>query len=219
MGIAEIQQVVVSLFAEKGYAATGIRELGRAAGVNSATLYHYAGSKQEILTSIMRSCLEELLRSAIEAVGVSADPGVHLARLVRVHVGLCALNPLTAKVTDQEIRALRPDDHTALIGLRDDYEALFARVIEHGMSTGVFQLTDQRVARLALLEMCNGVANWYRPDGRLSVAEVQDQLVELACRLMGAPSRAGEESADLPAPIRLASEPVADHAYGAVVAG
>jgi AcrR family transcriptional regulator len=219
MGIAEIKQVAVGLFAQKGYAATGIRELGRAAGINSATLYHYAGSKQEILTGIMRSCLEELLRSAIEAVGVSADPGVQLARLVRVHVGLCALNPLTAKVTDQEIRALRSDDHTVLIGLRDDYEAIFAGVIEHGMSTGVFQLTDQRVARLALLEMCNGVANWYRPDGRLTVAEVQDQLVELACRLMGAPSGAREESGDLPAPIRLASEPVADHAYGAEVAG
>ena len=43
MGIAEIQQVAVSLFAEKGYAATGIRELGRAAGINSATLYHIGG--------------------------------------------------------------------------------------------------------------------------------------------------------------------------------
>ncbi|MEU4576283.1 TetR/AcrR family transcriptional regulator [Nonomuraea sp. ATR24] len=212
MGIAEIQQVAVSLFAQKGYAATGIRELGRAAGITSATLYHYAGSKEEILTGIMRACLEELLRSAREAVGGSADPAVRLARLVRVHVGLCALNPLTAKVTDQEIRALTADDHRLLVGLRDDYESIFAGVIEDGMSTGVFRLADQRVARLALLEMCNGVANWYRPDGRLGVAELQDQFVELACRLMGAPARRPGEQGELPAPVRLASEPVAERA-------
>ncbi|MEV4222067.1 TetR/AcrR family transcriptional regulator [Nonomuraea sp. NPDC049725] len=212
MGIAEIQQVAVSLFAQKGYAATGIRELGRAAGITSATLYHYAGSKEEILTGIMRACLEELLRSAREAVGGSADPAVRLARLVRVHVGLCALNPLTAKVTDQEIRALTADDHRLLVGLRDDYESIFAGVIEDGMSTGVFRLADQRVARLALLEMCNGVANWYRPDGRLGVAELQDQFVELACRLMGAPARRPGEPEELPAPARLASEPVAERA-------
>ncbi|WP_219509327.1 TetR/AcrR family transcriptional regulator [Nonomuraea ceibae] len=212
MGIAEIQQVAVSLFAQKGYAATGIRELGRAAGITSATLYHYAGSKEEILTGIMRACLEELLRSAREAVGGSADPAVRLARLVRVHVGLCALNPLTAKVTDQEIRALTADDHRLLVGLRDDYESIFAGVIEDGMSTGVFRLADQRVARLALLEMCNGVANWYRPDGRLGVAELQDQFVELACRLMGAPARRAEDPGELPAPVRLASEPVAERA-------
>ncbi|MGW0484189.1 TetR/AcrR family transcriptional regulator [Nonomuraea sp. NPDC003214] len=212
MGIAEIQQVAVSLFAQKGYAATGIRELGRAAGITSATLYHYAGSKEEILTGIMRACLEELLRSAREAVGGSADPAVRLARLVRVHVGLCALNPLTAKVTDQEIRALTADDHRLLVGLRDDYESIFAGVIEDGMSTGVFRLADQRVARLALLEMCNGVANWYRPDGRLGVAELQDQFVELACRLMGAPVRRPGDPGELPAPVRLASEPVAERA-------
>lgn len=41
------------------------------------------------------------------------------------------------------------------------------------------------MARYALLEMCNGVADWYRPDGRLSVAELQDRFSELACRMVG----------------------------------
>ncbi|WP_197048757.1 helix-turn-helix domain-containing protein [Streptosporangium roseum] len=58
MGLEEIQQAAVGLFAQTGYAATGIRELGRAAGINSATLYHYTGGKEEILSGIMRSCLE-----------------------------------------------------------------------------------------------------------------------------------------------------------------
>ncbi|MDP9842181.1 AcrR family transcriptional regulator [Streptosporangium lutulentum] len=214
MRLEEIQQAAVRLFAQKGYAATGIRELGRAVGINSATLYHYAGSKEEVLTGIMRSCLEQLLRSALDATSTSADPGMQLARLVRTHVGLCALNPLTAKVTDQEIRALRSHDHEALIGLRDDYESIFAEVIERGARTGVFHLTDLRITRLALLEMCNGVANWYRPDGRLDITEVQDQFVELVCRLVGMPPVSREESGELPAPIQLASEPITDYPHG-----
>ncbi|WP_406318913.1 TetR/AcrR family transcriptional regulator [Streptosporangium sp. NBC_01639] len=215
MKLAEIQQAAVWLFAQKGYAATGIRELGRTAGINSATLYHYAGGKEEILSGIMRSCLDELLRSAIDAVGASADPGIQLARLVRAHVGLSALNPLTAKVTDQEMRALTSEDREALIGMRDDYESIFAKVIERGARTGVFQLTDLRLARLALLEMCNGVANWYRPDGRLAVTDVQDRFAEFACRLVGVPPVSREESGDLPVPIRLASEPATDHTFTA----
>ncbi|MCG5214733.1 TetR/AcrR family transcriptional regulator [Streptosporangium sp. KLBMP 9127] len=213
MRLEEIQQAAVGLFAQKGYAATGIRELGRAAGINSATLYHYAGGKEEILSGVMRTCLEQLLRSAIDATSSSADPGIQLARLVRGHVGLCALNPLTAKVTDQEIRALGSRDQEALIGMRDDYESVFAKVIERGARTGVFQLTDLRIARLALLEMCNGVANWYRPDGRLDVTEVQDRFVEFACRLVGISVVSREESGDLP-PIRLACEPVPVHLRG-----
>ena len=45
----------------EGFEATGIRELGAAVGLNSATLYHYAGGKQELLAEIMRRCLTELL--------------------------------------------------------------------------------------------------------------------------------------------------------------
>jgi len=207
----EIQQAAVWLFARKGYAATGIRELGRAAGVNSATLYHYTGGKEELLSGIMRSCLDELLRAAIDAAGGSADPAIQLARLVRAHVGLSALNPLTAKVTDQEMRALTSKERDALLGMRDDYESIFTKVIERGARTGAFHLADPHLARLALLEMCNGVANWYRPDGRLDVTDVQDRFVEFACRLVGVPPVSREESGDLPVPVRLDSEPPADH--------
>ena len=67
-GVDAVRQAAVSLFARQGYAGTGIRELGRAVGLTSATLYHYAGGKEELLAGIMRDALTELLRSAHEAV-------------------------------------------------------------------------------------------------------------------------------------------------------
>ncbi len=168
--LAEIRQAAVSLFAERGFAATGIRDVGRAAGLNSATLYHYASGKEELLAGIMRAGLEELLRTGREAVAYGSDPAVQLARLVAAHVANEAVNPLTSRVTDTEVRALTGGNRAEIIALRDAYEALVAGVLERGARAGEFQVTDLRVARLALVEMCNGVALWYRPDGRLSVA-------------------------------------------------
>src|SRR5262245_25259555 len=119
-----VWQAAVRLFADQGFAATGIRDIGREAGLNSATLYHYAGSKEELLAGIMRTALDELLRVGREAVGYSAEPAVQLARLVRGHVSMEAVNPLTSRVTDQEIRALGPANQKLIIGRRDDYESL-----------------------------------------------------------------------------------------------
>ena len=205
----EIQRTAVDLFAHKGFAATSIRQLGTAAGVNSATLYHYAaGGKEEWLATIMRTCLAELLRLGRLALVCSEDPNIQLVQLVRGHVGMTALNPLTARVTDQEMRALSADNFAELVAVRDDYESMFSTVLTRGVRTSAFQVVDARLTRLALLEMCNGVAHWYRPDGRLSVMQVADQFGELARRIVGATRKTDVDLSDNEVvPRRLATEP------------
>ena len=203
----DVQRAAVRLFAAKGFAATSIRELGAAVGLNSATLYHHAGGgKPELLATIMRDSLHELLRAGREALQESADPSRQLACLVAAHVGFSAKNPLTALVTDQEMRSLDPKTYDELVAVRDDYESMFTAVLERGMRTGAFRLTDARLARLALLEMCNGVAHWYRPEGRLSCEDVQARFMEFAGRLVGA-DPAGWSDLELPRPVLLAIEP------------
>lgn len=203
----DVHRAAVSLFAAKGFAATGIRELGSAVGINSGTLYHHAGGgKSELLGTVMRECLEALLRTGQQALAVSGDPGRQLSSLVAAHVGFSAANPLTALVTDQEVRSLDGAARAELVAMRDDYESMFAAVLERGVRTGVFELTDARLARLALLEMCNGVAHWYRPGGRLSCGEVQVRFMEFAGRLVGA-DPASWQDVPLPEPERLAIEP------------
>lgn len=189
MTLLDVQRAAVDLFSRRGFEATGIRELGAAVGLNSATLYHYAGGKQELLAEIMRRCLTELLDCGRVARASSKAPKEQLAALIASHVGICALNPRTAVVTDQEMRALTAEQRTVLTGVRDEYETLFTTVLARGARAGTFHVTDAGVTRLALLEMCNGVAHWYRPGGRLGVEDVQRRFVELGARLVGAAGR------------------------------
>ncbi len=121
---------------------------------------------------------------------------------------MTALNPLTARVTDQEMRALSADNFAELVAVRDDYESMFSTVLTRGVRTSAFQVVDARLTRLALLEMCNGVAHWYRPDGRLSVMQVADQFGELARRIVGATRKTDVDLSDNEVvPRRLATEP------------
>lgn len=60
------------LFAEKGYTATGVREVAQVAGVNSTLIRRYFGSKEGLL----RAALDELLQVDEFIAGGRADFGV-----------------------------------------------------------------------------------------------------------------------------------------------
>jgi hypothetical protein len=130
-------------------------------------------------------------------------------RLVRAHVAVEAINPLTSKVTDREVHSLTGDNHTEIVAIRDEYEDLFRDVLQRG-SKDQFRVTDLAITRLALMEMCNGVANWYKPGGRLKVADLQDRFAELACRMAGSREvKRAEYEPEVVVP-RLESEPEED---------
>jgi TetR/AcrR family transcriptional regulator len=54
-----IMDAAIKLFARKGFAATGMRELSKEAGVNLAMINYYFGSKQKILEEIIDEFFKE----------------------------------------------------------------------------------------------------------------------------------------------------------------
>lgn len=207
MDLGKVQQAAVTCFAQRGFAATGIRELGTAVGLNSATLYHYVGSKEDLLLGIMSDCLNAMINGAKDVLSTGTDPVRQLALLVAFHVGFTATNPDTARVTELEMRALSAEPRAQMQALRDEYEQLFAQTLTAGERQGSFNTVDLGIARLALMEMGTGVSHWYRKDGRLTLAEVQLNFISLAMRILAVPDEFPISPEHLPTPPVIASEP------------
>jgi hypothetical protein len=81
-----------------------------------------------------------------------------------------------------EWRYLSPERLAAIAERRDAYELRFRATIEEGVSVGAFRQTDPAIAATFILTALNGIAAWYRPDGRLSSDRVADHYVDLALR-------------------------------------
>ncbi|MGP9529679.1 TetR/AcrR family transcriptional regulator [Glutamicibacter sp. AOP5-A2-18] len=207
MELGQIQQAAVSCFAQRGFAATGIRELGTALNLNSATLYHYVGGKEELLVGIIKNCLTSMIEGAGQTIADSTDPVRQLALLVAFHVGFTATNPKTSRVAEHEMRALSAEHAEDMQALRDAYEQLFASILATGTTQGLFNTVDLGIARLAMMEMGTGASHWYRRDGRLSLPEVQLNFVSLAMRMLAVTDEFPLAIKELPAPLVIASEP------------
>ena len=55
-----VRRAALELFAERGFHGTGIRQLAERAGLSSASLYHYMGTKEDLLVELMRAAKELL---------------------------------------------------------------------------------------------------------------------------------------------------------------
>jgi AcrR family transcriptional regulator len=183
-----IEQGALELFAAKGFEATGIRDIADRAGISTAALYHYMGSKDELLIGFMLVSMTQLTAVAREALAAAEGPAAELATLVRAHVGFHTLDPQRSLVADDELRALSEAAFARVMDLRDGYEALWTATLRHGADDGVFRFADVRITRLALLEMCNGVARWYSDAGPMRPEQIADAFTDLALAMAGASS-------------------------------
>lgn len=212
---ARIMRAALRLFASKGYGAVGIREIALEAGVSTAALYHYMRTKEDLLVALMTDRMRRMLAVGATACAEFEDPVRQLVGLVRVHV--IAHGHFPDEVVDQEVRSLSAETRPRIIALRDRYERLWNDVLGRGLDSGAFDVPDVRFARLALLEMCNGMVRWYRPTGESDLGTIADAFAEMALGLVRArrgarPLRLRE--LDMPAPAH--HEAIVATVYGAV---
>jgi TetR/AcrR family transcriptional regulator, cholesterol catabolism regulator len=180
----EIDEVASELFHANGYAATSVRDIARALDIQGASLYAHIASKEDLLWAIIDRAATEFERAADRATAETpeADPVEVLAALVEAHVEVVTADPERSSVFVTEWRHLSADRRAAIAVRRDAYEARFRATIDDGIAVGVFRATDAAIAATFVLTALNGIATWYRPDGRLSPDRIADHYIELALR-------------------------------------
>lgn len=79
-----ILQAAIDLFSQKGFAATGVREIARQAGVNLAMINYYYGSKHNVLKAIIASAFEQFSEVVHESLVASTQ--LPLEERIRTYV-------------------------------------------------------------------------------------------------------------------------------------
>ena len=182
----EIDEVASGLFHANGYAATSVRDIAKALDIQAASMYAHVASKEDVLWSIVDGAATAFERAADGAIAdaTSSDPVDRLAALVEAHVEVITADPERSSVFVTEWRHLSGSRRAAVAERRDAYEARFRDAIADGIAVGAFHATDAAVAATFVLTALNGIATWYRPDGRLSADRIADHYVDLSLRAL-----------------------------------
>lgn len=78
-----IESAATRLFAERGFAATTVEDIVRAAGVTKPMLYRHFESKQELAVALLERCRDELVAAPLARFTPGAqDPRAQLAAMI-----------------------------------------------------------------------------------------------------------------------------------------
>jgi len=188
----QIEDVASSLFSERGYSATSVRDIARALDMQGGSLYAHIASKEDVLWSIISRAAERFHAAARPIANGTEAAAERLRGMARAHVRVITDDIEHATVFLHEWRFLGAERRVAMGRQRDAYEAYFRAVIAEGMASGEFRRADPKMAGLGILSGLNGIAQWYRPDGRLMPDAIADSFADLFLRGLCVPQ--GDET-------------------------
>ncbi len=168
-----VNDAALRLFAQHGYAAVSMRQIASEVGVQVGALYNYTADKQSLLYGLMRSHMDELLGARADE-HPETDPVARLEQFTRFHIRFHLARPDAVFIAYMELRNLTPENFAKIEQQRRQYEDQLETILRTGVAQGAFAMPDAKLATLAVIAMLTGVTTWYRPEGRLSVEEVEE---------------------------------------------
>lgn len=127
---ARLLQSAAALFAERGFAAVTIVELGEAVGMTGPALYKHFPSKDAILVELLVDASERLLAGCRDILaGAPAAPVERLGELIGFHIGFAVAAPDIIRIQDRELAGLPAEARRRVRALQRTYVAEWDAVL------------------------------------------------------------------------------------------
>ncbi|CAG7586151.1 MULTISPECIES: TetR/AcrR family transcriptional regulator [Rhodococcus] len=181
-----IREAAASLFYEHGYEATSLRTVASEVGIQVGSLYNHISGKEELLTDIMVSVMDELLEAVNKAL-VSVD-GSALDRFkaaVDCHIRYHAEHARETFIGNTELRALSDGDLELVLAKRAEYERLLQKLIKDVAKETGADILDAKLQTYSILAQGAHVSSWYKPGGPKSLDKVVNTYIKMALRQLG----------------------------------
>jgi len=169
--------VVVAEFNTRGYDATSMEDLSRAAGITKSSFYHHVSGKEELLRAALQRALDGLFGILEEP---AANEGPALARLQ--HIIYRQVEVLTSELPYVtlllRVRGNTDTERWAL-ARRRAFDATIASLVADAVADGEVRVGVEPLLAARLLSgTVNSIIEWYRP-GRAGSEKLPAEVVRI----------------------------------------
>lgn len=142
-----ILDVAEGLFARRGYAGVGMREVADGVGLGKSSVFHHFASKAELYSAVCARILSTIEDRVVRSLAQGGTPQVRLERLVGELIDLLAAHPGYARLLlrslfeDDDLAGDGPEEQAAQRAIGGIMESM-ATLLKEGMGSGAFRASS-----------------------------------------------------------------------------
>jgi TetR/AcrR family transcriptional regulator len=162
----KILDAAEDLFARRGFAGIGMREVADTAGLGKSSLFHHFRSKAELYAAVVGRILDHLDAKLTAALAAGGDPLVRFDRWLDTLIDNFGKHPTYARLL---LRSLFEDDELTGAGEEEQHAdrtikrifSMIGHLLREGREAGVFRLVSiphalQSIAGLTVYHFASG---------------------------------------------------------------
>jgi AcrR family transcriptional regulator len=169
-----------TLFWQKGYHGTSMRDIADACDCKAANIYNYFKGKEDILFEVIKDITEQAVNSVRHLENDdTTSPVEQLRSFIDNHLSvLVQMKKSSVLISDTGLQNLTRDHRKIIIELRDTYDRILMMIIRRGIESGDFAVKDEKVAVYLISSVIIRSTIWFSSKGRLSAEEVADIMFD-----------------------------------------
>lgn len=196
-----VMRVVAQMYRERGYEKTSMAALARRSGLTAPALYHYFGSKEEILAAFLDYTLRDLINSVSTRVrGKTATAKLQsfMKSLVKWQLQQTPFPEAYDRIFELgQLRNSLPDKQRRhILDLEREFYEICRDIIQSGIASGEFRKVPVAPTVFAIIAMGDYILGWYRQDGPITQTQLAVHYSDLVVAMVknydsGSASRRG----------------------------
>ena len=172
-----IVQKAASMFREKGFPATSMRDLAESVGIEAASLYNHIQSKSEILQQIIFRISDDCNKHLAELDNSGVTNLQKIESITRFHIQMMLHRFEDYHVMINEWIHLETQPLADFIVQRRTYVQRLESFISDGIAAREIKPVLPYVAVLTILSAVRGLEFWHRSQKKYTPEELEENMV------------------------------------------
>ncbi|WAH35813.1 TetR/AcrR family transcriptional regulator [Alicyclobacillus dauci] len=176
-----ILQAAIQVISQAGYHNAQISRIAREAGVADGTVYLYFKNKEDLLLSILRKAIGEVVLQLEQALPTEKTAEWKLRRIVEIYFQDLSRDPALAMVTQVHLRQVDAELRRQVGDIMKPFYNLLDGVIDQGVREGVVDgAISHRIARRMIFgTMDETVTAWVLTGSKYNLPALAPEIVRV----------------------------------------